>query len=207
MTIGQSSTNIDKALRHLRKDKNLSKLIKEFPKPVLTLGNDYFKSLTRSIIYQQLSGKAAGSIEKKFLAVFGKKKLEPKAVLKLTDVEFKSAGISAQKMKYLRDLSAKFLDGTVDPKHFAKMSDDEIRKHLVSVKGIGVWTADMFLMFTLNRLDVLPTGDLGIQKGFKIVFNMKKLPDPKKMQKIAKDWEPFRTVASLYLWKVADKYK
>jgi DNA-3-methyladenine glycosylase II len=115
MTIGQSSTNIDKALRHLRKDKNLSKLIKEFPKPVLTLGNDYFKSLTRSIIYQQLSGKAAGSIEKKFLAVFGKKKLEPKAVLKLTDVEFKSAGISAQKMKYLRDLSAKFLDGTVDP--------------------------------------------------------------------------------------------
>lgn len=202
-----SVTSLEEALKHLKKDKNLSKLIKEFPAPVLNVGSEYFKSLTRSIIYQQLSGLAAGSIERKFLALFDKKKLDPKAVLLLTDLQFKSAGISGQKMKYLRDLATKFLDGTVDPKHFGKMSDEDIRLHLVSVKGIGVWTADMFLMFTLNRLDVLPTGDLGIQKGFKIVFNMRKLPNSKKMNKLAKDWAPFRTVASLYLWKVADKYK
>lgn len=201
------ATSIESALKHLKKDKNIAELIKEFPKPVLNVGNNYFKSLTRSIIYQQLSGKAAGSIEKKFLALFGKKKMKPEMVLELSDAQFKSAGVSAQKMKYLRDLADKFLDKTVDPKNFHKMSDQEIREHLVSVKGIGVWTADMFLMFTLNRLDVLPTGDLGIQKGFKIVYKMKKLPDSKKMQKIAKEWEPFRTVASLYLWKVADKHK
>lgn len=203
----ENITSIEKALKHLRKDENLAKIIKEFPKPVLSVGNDYFKSLTRSIIYQQLSGLAAGSIERKFLALFGKKKLSPKLVLALSDTQFKSAGVSSQKMKYLRDLSEKYLDGTVDPKHFHTMSDEEIRNHLVKVKGIGVWTADMFLIFTLNRLNVLPTGDLGIQKGFKIVYKMKKLPDAKKMLKLSKDWEPFRTVASLYLWKVADKYK
>lgn len=196
-----------KALTHLKKDKILEKVIKEFSTPVLRKGNNYFSALVRSIIYQQLSGKAAGTIEKRFINLFKKGQLEPKKVLKLTDLHFKKVGVSPQKMKYLRDLSEKFMDGTVNPKNFHKMSDEEIREHLIAVKGIGTWTADMFLMFTLNRMDVLPTGDLGIQKGFKKVYKLTKLPTEDKMKKIAEKWRPYRTVASLYLWKVADKDK
>jgi len=198
--------NINKALLHLKKDKSLVKVIKQFPKPSLELGSNYFGALSESIIYQQLSGKAAGTIERRFKALF-KGKMTPKKVLNLKDIQFKGVGISGQKMKYLRDLSIKFLDGTVNPSGFGKMTDEDIRQHLISVKGIGRWTADMFLIFTLNRPDVLPTGDLGIQKGFKKVFNLKKLPDAQKMQKLAKIWKPYCTIASLYLWKVADKEK
>ena len=198
--------NINKALLHLKKDKSLVKIIKQFPKPSLESGRGYFEALSESIIYQQLSGKAAGTIERRFKALF-RGKMTPRRVLNLKDIQFRGVGISGQKMKYLRDLSVKFLDGTVNPSGFGKMTDEEIRQHLISVKGIGRWTADMFLIFTLNRLDVLPTGDLGIQKGFKKVFNLKKLPDAQKMQKLAKTWRPYCTVASLYLWKVADAEK
>lgn len=198
---------MQEALRHLRKDKALAKIIKEFPVPVLKRGTKYFSALVRSIIYQQLSGKSAQSIEKKFLGLFPRKIVKESSVLALKDEDFKKAGISPQKMKYLRDLALKFSDGTVKPKGFYKMSDADITGHLVSVKGVGVWTTHMFLMFTLNRLDVLPTGDLGIQKGFKILFKMRNLPDEKKMNKLSEKWKPYRTVASLYLWKLADRYK
>ncbi|KND52156.1 MAG: DNA-3-methyladenine glycosylase II [Parcubacteria bacterium C7867-003] len=198
---------MEEAIKHLKKDKDLVKIIKEFPAPVLKKGTKYFSALVRSIIYQQLSGKSAQSIENKFLSLFPKKVVKESLVLALKDEDFKKAGISPQKMKYLRDLALKFTDGTVNPKGFSKMSDKSITLHLVSVKGVGVWTTHMFLMFTLNRLDVLPTGDLGIQKGFKILFKMKNLPDEKKMNKLSEKWKPYRTVACLYLWKLADRYK
>lgn len=201
------STSTKKAINHLKKDKFLAKVIKEFPEPLLKQGDDYFNALVRSIIYQQLSGKAAGTIASRFNTLFKDKTPNPKAISKLKDAQFRAVGISGQKMSYLRDLSAKFLDKTIDSSNFHNMADEDIRIHLISVKGIGRWTADMFLMFTLNRLDVLPTGDLGIQKGFQKVFKMKKLPDVVKMEKLAKNWAPFRTIACLYLWKVADKAK
>ncbi len=199
--------SIKKAILHLSKDKYFKPIIKNHSKPILKKGDDYFAALVRSIIYQQLSTKAADSIKKKFLGLFGEKGLNAKALLRLSDMQFRSAGISGQKTKYLRDLALKFEDGTVNPAEFSKMSDEEIRQHLISVKGIGRWTADMFLIFTLNRLDVMPVGDLAIQKGFKSIFKLKKLPDDKKMFKLSKNWEPFRSVASLYLWKVADSDK
>ncbi|TSC70957.1 MAG: DNA-3-methyladenine glycosylase [Parcubacteria group bacterium Gr01-1014_46] len=201
------NNDIEKALFHLKKDKDFAKLIKEFPVPVLRQSKKYFSALVRSIIYQQLSGKSAQSIERKFLSLFPRKIVKESLVLALKDEDFKKSGISPQKMKYLRDLALKFTDGTVNPKGFHKMTDVDITNHLVSVKGVGVWTTHMFLMFTLNRLDVLPTGDLGIQKGFKIVYKMKKLPDEKKMTKLAEAWKPFRTIACMYLWKVADRHK
>ena len=105
---------------------------------------------------------------------------------------------------YLKDLALKFLNGTVSPANFHQMTDEAIRKHLIAVKGIGRWTADMFLMFVLHRPDVLPTGDLGIKKSFQKIFNIKKLPNIKKMEKLAEDWRPYRTVASWYLWKAID---
>ncbi|HEY4505595.1 MAG TPA: DNA-3-methyladenine glycosylase 2 family protein [Candidatus Paceibacterota bacterium] len=205
--------HINKAIRHLKKDEKISILINKFEKPDFGAKDAYFKSeinyfkvLTRFIIHQQISGKVARVIEDRFNALF-KSEMTPKKLLALKIPNFKKSGISPQKINYLKDLAVKFMDGMVDPSNFHNMTDEEIRQHLVSVKGIGRWTADMFLMFTLYRPDVLPTGDLGIQKGFKKVFGMRTLPDAKKMEKLAEPWQPHRTVACMYLWKVADEDK
>lgn len=195
---------IEKAVRYLSKDKNLNIIIKKSPNPDFKKGNNYFLALVRSIIYQQLSGKAAGTIAGRFYILFKNKKPNPKDLLKLKDLDFKKVGISGQKMGYLRDLALKFEKGEIDSKKIYKMEDEEVREHLIAVKGIGRWTADMFLMFTLVRPNVLPTGDLGIQKGFQKLFKMKKLPNEEKMLKLSENWKPYRTVASWYLWRVVD---
>lgn len=189
----------------------------------LTPSKNAFASLARAIIYQQISGRAASSIERKFLELFSKtKKLKsvpqtvagawaapgeypkPAKVLKLSDEEFRSAGLSGQKREYLRDLARKFIDGTIDPEKFPKMTDEEIREHLIQVKGIGGWTADMFLMFALNRPNVLPYGDLAIRKGFMRAFNLRSIPDEKKMRKLAREYESDHSQLSLYLWHIMD---
>lgn len=196
---------LDAAHKHLKKDKHMREVLKKHTLDIYRRSKDPFESLVKSIMYQQLSGKAADTIYRRFLALFpGKKFPSPKEVLKLKDVQFRSAGVSAQKTGYIRDLAKRFVDGTIEPSKFPKMTDEEIREHLIVVKGIGRWTADMFLMFTLYRPDVLPTGDLGIQKGFQKVFAMKKLPNATQMEKLAKDWAPYRTVASYYLWRTVD---
>lgn len=196
---------LEAAIKHLRKDPVLKPYIQKAPKPPFRRPSNAFQSLLKSIIFQQLSGKAAGTILRRFLELFPNAKFpKPEQVLELSDAEFRSAGVSAQKMSYIRDLAHRFLDGTIVPKKFPKMTDQEIREHLVVVKGIGTWTADMFLMFTLYRPDVLPTGDLGIQKGFQKVYGLKTLPDAKKMMKLAESWAPYRTVACWYLWRAVD---
>jgi DNA-3-methyladenine glycosylase II len=194
----------EESLAHLRKDDRLKKIHLKVRKPPFTRPADPFESLVRSIIYQQLSGKAAGTILNRFLELFGGRYPTPQELLKIKDAQFRKAGVSAQKTKYLRDLAERFIDGTINPKNFHKMTDDEIREHLIVVKGVGRWTADMFLMFTLYRPDVFPTGDLGIQKGFQKLFNLRTLPDAKKMERLAKSWAPYRTVASWYLWELID---
>ncbi len=199
-----SPDDIKKALLHLKKDKVLKNIINKSPNPDFKQGKDYFLALVRSIIYQQLSGKAAGTIAGRFYNLFKNKKPNSKDLLKLKDVDFKKVGISGQKMSYLRDLANKFEKGEIDSKKINKMEDEEVREHLIAVKGIGRWTADMFLMFTLARPNVLPTGDLGIQKGFMKAYGMKKLPDENKMLKLGENWKPYRTVASWYLWRVVD---
>lgn len=183
--------------------------------------NNHFASLVRSIIYQQISGKAAESILNKFLKLFlrqSPKRLsgrprstrfspKPEDVAILTTAKFKSAGVSPQKERYLRDLAQNFLDKKIDSKKIPKMSDDEIIEHLVSVKGIGVWTAHMFLIFALNRPDILPTGDLAIRKGFMKAFGLKKVPSEKKMIELAESHRGERTYFSLYLWGIMDEEK
>lgn len=176
-----------------------------------------FQSLGEAIIYQQLSGKAADTILKRFIALFNppaslklrrtSKFPTPEAVLKVKVEKLRGAGLSGQKASYLKDLAAKFKDGTINPKLFKKMSDQEIIEHVVAVKGIGEWTAQMFLMFTLHRPDILPTGDLGIQKGFKALFKLKALPSPAKMQSLARPWAGHRTLACMYLWRFMDGKK
>ncbi len=112
--------------------------------------------------------------------------------------------MSGQKSSYLKDLASKFKDGTVDETKFKKMSDTEIIEHVTAVKGVGTWTAHMFLMFTLGRPDVLPTGDLAIQKAFKKLFNLRTLPTPERMEKLSRVWAGHRTVACFYLWRMMD---
>jgi DNA-3-methyladenine glycosylase II len=201
--------DIDAAIRHLRRDAWLAPYIRKLPKPVFVRKGsqkspDPFYALAESIVYQQLSGKAALSIFTRFKKLFRGGKPTPKTLLRLSDDRMRSAGLSRGKIVYLRDLASKFLDGTINPKLFDQQTDEEIRAHLVAVKGIGVWTADMFLMFYLNRLDVLPTGDLAIRKGFKKLFNLRFDPDHKKMVKLAESWRPYRTVACRYLWDMQD---
>ncbi len=197
-----------KSIIHLRQDKHLGAFIKRHG-PIThrrAHKGGAFQSLAESIIYQQLSGKAAGTILKRFVALFPNTAFpSPEQVLKIKTEKLRSAGLSGQKAAYLKDLAAKFKDGTINPKIFSKMSDAEIIEHVVAVKGIGEWTAQMFLMFTLNRPDVLPTGDLGIQKGFQKLFALRNRPSPEQMKKLASGWQGHRTVACMYLWRLQDE--
>lgn len=175
-----------------------------------------FQSLAEAIIFQQLSGKAAGTILKRFVALFPDTKPAspkttsrggfptPEDVLKIKTEKLRAAGLSGQKASYLKDLALKFKDGTINPKLFKKMTDKEIIEHVVAVKGIGEWTAQMFLMFTLHRPDVLPTGDLGIQKGFMRLFKLRAKPSPTQMERLARPWAGHRTLACMYLWRLVD---
>src|SRR3989344_2797535 len=166
---------------------------------------NYFLSLAGSIIYQQISTEAGNSIYKKFLALFGRKIPSPRVFLKFSIGELKFAGLSPQKSGYLKDLAEKFLDKTIDLKNFHKMKDNEVKEHLMRVKGIGPWTADMFLIFALNRKDVLPVGDLGTKKGFQKAFGLKKLPSERFMEKLAKPHKGRRTELTLYLWQMLEE--
>ncbi|HWO07097.1 MAG TPA: DNA-3-methyladenine glycosylase 2 family protein [Candidatus Paceibacterota bacterium] len=213
---------MEKSLHFLRRHKHFGPLIRKHGPPKLRRGRNAFQSLARAIIYQQISGSAALSIYRRFVALFNinlppgpidwEKPVarafpKPEEVLAMPRKSLRSAGLSAQKVAYLKDLAQKFADGTIDPKKFARMSSDEIITHVTQVRGVGVWTAHMFLIFTLNRLDILPTGDLGIRKGFQIVYKLRTLPTPTHMEKLAKEWREHASVASWYLWRVADGEK
>jgi DNA-3-methyladenine glycosylase II len=171
----------------------------------ITPTKNAFLSLARSIIGQQISTKAGASIYAKFIALFGGRKPSPEAFLGFNISQLKSAGISPQKAGYLKDLAEKFQNKTIDHKNFHKMTDDEVKEHLLRVKGIGPWTADMFLIFALNRRDILPVGDLGTRKGFQKAFKLKNLPSEAQMRKLAEPHRGDRTTLTLYLWDILDK--
>jgi len=196
------------SIKHLSRDKHLGKFIRNYGPLKFRRKHtqEPFQALCESIIYQQISNSAATSILRRFVALFPNTTFpSPEDVIKIKTEKLRGAGLSGQKAAYLKDLAAKFKDGTINPKLFSTMSDAEIIEHVVAVKGIGEWTAHMFLMFTLARPDVLPTGDLGIQKGFQKLFGLKKKPSPKQMQKLAESWAGHRTVASMYLWRLLDE--
>ncbi len=196
------------SVRYLKRDKHLGAFIKKFGplKHRRPHNGEAFQSLAESIIYQQLSGKAADTICKRFIALYPNKKFPtPDDVLKTKIEKLRSVGLSGQKSTYIKDLATKFKDGTINPKKFKAMTDTEIIEHVTAVKGIGEWTAQMFLMFTLARPDVLPTGDLGIQKAFQKLFKLRSKPSPERMQKLAKGWSGHRTVACMYLWRTLDQ--
>ena len=193
-----------KAVAHLKKaDPVLRGIIERLGPCRMEFGPPEFHSLAEAIVYQQLNGKAAVTIFKRFAALAGEP-LTPEGVLKLSDEQLRSVGLSKQKSAYLKDLAAKTKAGLLDFSKLPALSDEEVIKHLTQVKGIGVWTAQMFLMFTLKRENVLPTGDYGVQAAIKKHYKKRKLPKPHVMEKIAKSWEPYRSVACWYLWKSLD---
>jgi len=161
----------------------------------------HYGALTRSIVFQQLSGKAAGTILGRFNALYPESSPTPEAVLATSDEQLRAVGLSRQKIGYMRDLSAKVLSGELPLDAVHAMDDDDLITHLVQVKGIGRWTAQMFLMFQLGRRDVLPELDLGIQNAVRKAYRMRKRPTPKQLKKIGAKWSPHATVASWYLWR------
>lgn len=197
-----------KSLAVLGRDKRFARLIKKHGAPALSRknlsGSEIFRALLRSIIYQQLSGKAAGSIHARFLALFPRKRPTPSLVLKTSEKELRACGLSFQKISYMKDLAQRFEDGVIRHRSLPKMSSEEIITHLTQVRGVGEWTVHMLLIFTMGRLDVLPVGDLGIRKGFQIVYDLEALPDKKTMERLAANWRAHASVASWYLWRAAD---
>ncbi len=196
--------NINIALEMLNKDSKMRRLIKDYGAPDFKPENNYFQSLMRSIVFQQLSGKVAKIIYQRLIKLIPNDKVLPKAVLMLSEDDMKKAGLSFQKINYIKNLAHYFDNNSFNGNKVEKMSDKEISRELIQIKGIGQWTIDMFLMFTLNRPDVMPYLDLGIKKGMKAFFDLNELPTEGKMKTLSNKWKPYRTIACWYMWKLAD---
>lgn len=189
------------AQRHLRRaDPVLAQIIDRCGNCTLQPDRRYFASLVEAILSQQLSVKAAAKIYERFKVLL-RGQVESAGILQLTDAQIRAAGISRQKMGYLRDLSIKWQDGLLSGRRLARLTDDEVIAALTQVKGIGRWTAEMFLIFSLGRLDVLPVDDLGFRNAVKKAYRLRKLPAAKRLQQIAEKWRPYRSVATWYLWQ------
>jgi DNA-3-methyladenine glycosylase II len=165
---------------------------------------DAYGALLRSIVGQQLSTKAARTIYGRMLELFGGHAPTPKQLLAADPDEIRAAGLSRPKINYLRDLAQHVEDGELELERLDELSDERIIEELTAVKGIGEWSAHMFLMFHLGRPDVLPVGDQGIRNAVKTQYRLRKLPDAKRLEKIARPWRPYRTLACLYLWSSLD---
>ncbi|MBC21798.1 MAG: Fe-S cluster assembly protein HesB [Candidatus Marinimicrobia bacterium] len=194
---------IQKAINHLSKIKEFEILIKNNPTPQFEENKNYFDALSKTIIYQQLSGKVAKIIYLRFINLFKNKQPNADEYLKINNDLLREIGLSKQKISYISNLSYFFIEND-NLTSFNSLTDEEIAKKLLSIKGIGQWTVDMFMMFTMFKTDILPLGDLGIKKAFKEIFNLNELPSNEFMISKSSDWKPFRTIASCYLWTLVD---
>jgi DNA-3-methyladenine glycosylase II len=198
------ATSARPALTHLRRvDPVLAGIIDRvgpYRLEVRRTGTHY-DALVRSIVFQQLSGKAATTIHRRFLALYPGNRARAELVLASSEDELRSAGLSRQKIGYLRDLLARVADRTLPLAHLGRLSDDAIIEHLVQVKGIGRWTVQMFLMFRLGRPDVLPELDLGVQNAIRYAYGLTSRPGPKDVLRIGAPWRPYASVAAWYLWR------
>jgi DNA-3-methyladenine glycosylase II len=165
---------------------------------------EHFAELARAILYQQLAGRAAAAIHGRFAALFDGEAPTPEAVLALPVDRLRGAGLSASKAASIRDLAAKVLDGSVQLDRIARLPDDEIVRELTLVRGIGPWTAEMFLIFQLGRLDVWPVDDFGVRKGYAQLYRLRDIPAPRELAPLGDRFRPYRSVAAWYCWRAAD---
>lgn len=187
-------------------DPVLKKVIDAAPLPTFTPHRNYYQELVESIASQQLSVKAAATILKRFKSLFMSEFPSPDEILD-EDVEtFRSVGLSRQKATYIRDLAQKVIDGSVKFDHLDTLTNQEVIDELIQIKGVGLWTVHMFLMFCMGRLDVFPTGDLGIKNGMQKLYDLELKPEPAEMEAIAaaNHWAPYQTIASWYIWHSLD---
>ena len=191
------------AVRHLKRvDPVMARIIRQVGPFRIRVNRRRFQALARAIIFQQLAGSAATAIYLRFVALFpGRSFPTPAQVLAVPDDELRRAGLSRQKALYLRDLATHVANKSLNFHRFAAMSDDEVIADLTRVKGIGRWTAEMFLMFNLGRSDVLPLGDLGLRIAARQAYQLADLPSKRELEQIGECWRPFRSVASWYLWQ------
>ncbi|MCI0353092.1 MAG: DNA-3-methyladenine glycosylase [Acidobacteriales bacterium] len=193
-----------KAITHLKaSDPVLAAIIARVGPYRMTYREPAFATLVRSIVFQQLNGKAASKIAERLVQAAGGE-LTPEALTRMTDAQFRAAGISPQKLRYLRDLAQRTASGEIDFAKLPGLSDAEVIEHLTRVKGVGIWTAQMFLMFALRRANIMPTNDLGVLMAIRKHYRKRKLPKPQHVLKLAKNWAPYCSVACWYLWRSMD---
>jgi DNA-3-methyladenine glycosylase II len=207
MKSAASSAFGKKAAAHLKKaDPVLGKVIEKVGvyKGWPNNSGTHFDAVCRSIVFQQLSGKAAGTIHGRFQGLYGGRTPRPEELATTSDEQLRGVGLSRQKSAYLKDLGARVASGELPIETLHELTDAEVITALTQVKGIGRWTAQMFMMFRLGRRDVLPDLDLGVQKAIQKAYRLRKLPSPERVLKIGAKWAPYRTVASWYLWRSLD---
>jgi DNA-3-methyladenine glycosylase II len=188
--------------RHFDKyDKTMAKIIKKVGSIKLKPNKKYFLVLCRSIISQQISVKAADAIMTRFLKLFPNQSLTPQRVQEIPESEIRKAGLSKQKIAYIKDLSEKFINKSINPRKFQFMENEEIIENLTQVYGVGKWTAEMFLIFSLGRPNVFPAGDLGVRTAIKNIYKLNALPSIKELKPYGEKWAPFETVGAWYAWR------
>jgi DNA-3-methyladenine glycosylase II len=203
-----SNGNLDyarKALAHLRQaDSVLAHIIDSVGPFQMVLRRERFQALCRAIIFQQLAGSAAHAIYTRFVSMFGRRFPTPRQVLDASPEDLRRAGLSRQKILYLKDLAEHVESGALNFGRFRRMEDEAIIAELTRVHGIGRWTAEMFLMFNLGRPDVLPVDDLGFRNAVRRLYRMRKMPDAKRLHALSRRWRPYRSAAVWYLWRSGD---
>jgi DNA-3-methyladenine glycosylase II len=188
-------------IHHLSKDRKLAKIIRTIGNYEIKITKNKYESLVEAIITQQLSGSAAKSISKKFRSLYSTRFPKPIDVIKTSNTKLRRSGLSKMKIEYIKDLSKKIESKDLYLSKISKLSDEEVISELTEIRGIGRWTAEMFLIFSLGRLDILPVGDLGLKKDIQKLHSMPEIPKDNEMRKIAEKWRPYRTVATWYIWK------
>jgi len=197
-----SAAEIERGIKHLRKsDPILREVIRRAGPYAMKLKRDRFQALVYSILAQQISGKAAAAMRKKLEDLAGPEGLTPRRISALSFEELRGAGLSRQKASYILDLAQRVHTGTLTLDRLARCSDDTVIESLIEVKGIGVWTVHMFLIFSLGRLDVLPHGDYGVRSAIQKLYGLEDLPDRETCHRIAERWRPYASIASWYCWR------
>ncbi|MCL7025328.1 hypothetical protein MKW94_006375 [Papaver nudicaule] len=197
---------IECAIRHLKaSDPILSRVIDSYDRPVFNSFDRPFLALTKSILYQQLAPKAGTSIYTRFISLCGgEPSVLPDSVLALNPQQLRQIGVSARKTSYLHDLANKYKNGILSDSSIVDMDDKSLFTMLTMVKGIGSWSVHMFMINSLHRPDVLPIGDLGVRKGVQLLYGLEESPRPSQMDQLCEKWRPYRTLASMYMWRLAD---